>query len=114
MNWYIAKLVFQIINNSETHQFEEQLRLIVANDYKEAMAKAGLIGLEGEDEFLNIDNHRVYWKFKGITNLHLLQNLNHGAELCSTIIEKHPADRYPETIKLKNSELTANLVATYN
>lgn len=114
MNWYIAKLVFQILNNSQIHQFDEQIRIIKAADYNEATEKALQIGKAEEDEFLNTDNHKVYWKFRAITHLSHIQNMENGSELCSQIIEKNPADNYLEAIKLKHQEITANLVAASN
>lgn len=114
MNWYITKLVFQIVNNSNMHQFDEQLRIIKATDYNEAIEKALQIGRMEEDEFLNVDNHKVYWKFKAITHLSHIQNMESGSELCSQIIEKTPQDRYLETITLKHNEITTNLVAVSN
>ena len=113
MNWYIAKLVFQIINNSETQQFDEQLRLIQASDYSEAFANAEAIGAKEEDDFLNSDNQRVVWKFQAITHLFEITNLENGAELCSQIIEKKPNERYLESIKLKHQEIAANLVEAF-
>jgi len=46
MNWYMAKLVYQFIcgNGKHTPQFNEQLRLIVAEDALHAFYKARLIG----------------------------------------------------------------------
>lgn len=114
MNWYLAKLVFQIENNSNMHQFDEQLRIIKATDYNEAIEKALQIGKMEEDEFLNTDNHKVLWKFKAITYVSHLQNMESGAELCSQIIEKKPAERYLQNIVLKHNEITANLVAASN
>lgn len=114
MNWYIAKLVFQIVNNSNMHQFDEQLRIIKAANYNEAIEKALQIGRMDEDEFLNTENHKVLWKFKAITYLSHIQNMESGAELCSQIIEKKPAERYLQTLDLKHNEITANLVAASN
>ena len=42
MNWYIAKIVFRIITGDGDHkpQFDEQLRLINANNEEQAFEKS--------------------------------------------------------------------------
>ena len=114
MNWYIAKLVFQIINKSETHQFDEQLRLIEAVNEYEAIDKALKIGKTEEDEFIDSENHKVHWKFQAITSLHAVKNLENGTELCSQIVEKRVEEKYLESIKLKHQEITASITASAN
>ncbi len=46
MKWYLAKLVFRIIcgEGEHTAQFDEQLRLIKANNKEEAFHKAKRVG----------------------------------------------------------------------
>ena len=46
MNWYMAKIVYQIICGEGNHkpQFDEQLRLIEAPTENEALRKAQEIG----------------------------------------------------------------------
>lgn len=53
MNWYLSKLVYQIIcdNGSHTPQFDEQLRLIHAEDDLHAFQKARLLGEREQDLF---------------------------------------------------------------
>ena len=60
MNWYIAKLVFNIAAEKTVHKphFDEQLRLIAAEDMEEAFHKARYLGLNEEDSFLN-DQHKT-------------------------------------------------------
>lgn len=111
MNWYIAKLVFQIINKSETHQFDEQLRLIEAENDNQAIEKALKIGKTNEDEFVNADNQKVYWKFQAIISIHEVKNLENGTELCSQIIEKRAEENYLESIKLKHQKIVTPLTA---
>lgn len=114
MNWYIAKLVFQILNKSETHQFDEQLRLIQAVNENEAIEKALKIGKTEEDEFVNSENQKVHWKFQAITSLHAVKNLENGTELCSQILEKRAEENYLESIKLKHQKIIAPLTAVSN
>ncbi|RYG02923.1 MAG: DUF4288 domain-containing protein, partial [Chitinophagaceae bacterium] len=55
MNWYLSKLVYQIIcgDGNHTPQFDEQLRLIQASDDTVAFAKARSFGYREEEVFLN-------------------------------------------------------------
>jgi hypothetical protein len=55
MEWYLAKLVYRIICGSGEHtaQFDEQLRLIYAEDELHAFNKAQLIGEKEQDSFFN-------------------------------------------------------------
>ena len=46
MNWFMAKIVYRIIcgEGDHTPQFDEQLRLIVADNEEEALKKGYAIG----------------------------------------------------------------------
>ena len=48
MNWYVAKIVFRIMSGDGNHhaQFDEQLRLISADDELQAFEKATAIGIK--------------------------------------------------------------------
>lgn len=105
MNWYIAKLVFQIINHSQVQQFEEQVRLIEALDYESALQQAESIGKSEEDEFLTIEQKKVYWKFEAVIGLSLLESPVNGTEICSRIFETNPSERYLESVQIKRNEL---------
>src|SRR2546423_8951738 len=96
MNWYIAKIIFRIICGEGDHipQFDEQLRLIEANDEKQAFAKAQNIGILEEDEFLNTRQQLVQWKFINISELYKLNGFIDGAELYSRIYETDNAHDY--------------------
>ena len=65
MNWYLSKIVFQIIcgDGQHTPQFDEQLRLIEAEDADIAFAKAQAIGGQEQEAFLNQHQHLVQWQF---------------------------------------------------
>jgi hypothetical protein len=103
MNWYLAKIVYRIIcgNGKHTGQFDEQLRLIKANDKKEAFYKAKSIGKAEEEIFLNDKQELVQWKFINVSSLYKLGDLIDGAELYSRIEEKDDADEYIHTINKK-------------
>jgi len=95
MNWYMAKLVYQFIcgNGMHTPQFNEQLRLIVAEDALHAFYKARLIG---ERETLDIikDGLPIQWKFIDVTEILPVDKLSDGAELWSFMNEDTDAELY--------------------
>jgi Domain of unknown function (DUF4288) len=107
MKWYLAKIVFRIIcgGGSHTPQFDEQLRLLSAEDDLDAFQKARLLGDHEEDNFLNNDQKPVHWKFIDVSELHPLNELTDGVELYSKISEEPDASRYMSMIKDRNKYL---------
>ncbi len=97
MKWYLAKLVFRIVCGNGKHkpQFDEQLRLISAEDNLQAFYKARLIG---EAEGLNTVTP-VEWKFIDVSELHHLSQLSDGAELYSAVREEEAAESYIHIIE---------------
>lgn len=88
MNWYLAKLVFRIVcgDGSHTAQFDEQLRMIHAEDALHAFQKARYIG---ERECMDEPaSHDVQWKFIDVSELHLLSDFIDGAEIYSQLREE--------------------------
>jgi len=102
MNWYLVKIVYQIIcgDNSQS-QFDEQLRLIAACDKEEAFVKGTMVGVKEEDVFFNNKQQQVQWKFINISELYKLGDMIDGAELYSRIEERGNADAYIETVNRK-------------
>jgi hypothetical protein len=105
MNWYITKIVYQIIcgNGSHAPQFDEQLRLIAAEFAEEAFDKAMQIGILGEETFRNTRREVVQWKFVGVPEVHRLVSLNDGAELYSRITEADDANSFVSAVHQKAS-----------
>jgi hypothetical protein len=103
MNWYLAKLSFQIIcgEGNHTPQFDEQLRLITAEDEDEALTKARGIGRREQETFLNQREKLVQWKFIDVSELYRISELIDGAELYSRIEEPSSAHTYIELIHRK-------------
>lgn len=96
MKWYLAKIVYRIIcgEGNHTPQFDEQLRLVFAEDDLHAFQKARITGETEEDNFLNNDQKPVHWKFIDVAELHPLTDLIDGAELYSRITEEENAEIY--------------------
>lgn len=107
MKWYLAKIIYRIIcgEGDHTPQFDEQLRLINAEDDMHAFQKARLIGEKEEDNFLNDHQKPVHWKFIDIAELHPLDDLIDGAEIYSRIDEKEDALKYIRQINVRAKHL---------
>ena len=103
MNWYLSKIVFQIICGDGGHapQFDEQLRLVSASSKEEAFIKAQELGKREEDTFFNVKEQLVRWQFINVCELYLLSELIDGAEVYSRIEERDSADAYIQTINQK-------------
>jgi Domain of unknown function (DUF4288) len=103
MNWYLTKIVYQIIcgEGNHTAQFDEQLRLISAADEHEAFSKAQSIGKMEEESFFNQQQQLVRWKFINVCELYKLSELIDGAEIYSRIQEADNADRFVEMVNGK-------------
>lgn len=110
MKWFLAKLVFRIHcgNGNHTPQFDEQLRLIYAEDELHAFHKARLFGegdrvIPAEDEIENAGN--VHWKFLDVIELHALVNFTDGAEIYSVKREEDDANVYIRSIQKTATQL---------
>jgi hypothetical protein len=102
MNWYIAKIVFNITaENTQTPQFDEQLRLISAQGKDEAFLKARIIGIKEEDSFLNDRQERVKWEFINVADIIPVGKLEDGAELYSSIYETNEPKSYIHCVHQK-------------
>ncbi|MFL9484634.1 DUF4288 domain-containing protein [Chitinophagaceae bacterium LWZ2-11] len=108
--WYLAKIIYRIIcgEGEHTPQFDEQLRLIFAEDDLHAFQKARLIGEREQDCFLNSINKPVHWQFIDVAEIHKLDALIDGAEMYSKICEENDAEAYIHVTKLKASHLLEN------
>lgn len=106
-NWYLVKMVFRIIcgDGNHTAQFDEQLRLVRADDELHAFQKARRLGEREQDNFLNAVSKPVQWKFIDVSEMHKLDNLIDGAEMYSKIREEDNADIYIRATHLKAKHL---------
>jgi hypothetical protein len=110
MQWYLAKLIYRILCGDGQHvaQFDEQLRLIQAEDALHAFQKARKLGEQEEDNFLNASAKPVHWKFIDVAEMHQLDKLIDGAEMYSRICEEDDADSYIRVTHLKAAHLLEN------
>ena len=106
MNWYLVKIVFRITCGEGHHrpQFDEQLRVIAADDEHHAYDKAKTLGLHEEDTFLNNQKKLVQWRFVDVPEIFPLNEIMDGSEMYSRIQEPENEDRYTELIHKKAAE----------
>ncbi|GAB1446898.1 hypothetical protein MASR2M41_27180 [Flammeovirgaceae bacterium] len=113
MNWYIAKVVFNIVTGTGDHkaQFDEQYRLIKADTLEEALYKAEQVGFNEEELLINIKQEIVRWDFVGVTELYPFNDLRDGMELFSAINEEEDRGSYLEVVKMKTAYVRGKLEA---
>ncbi|RYF87272.1 MAG: DUF4288 domain-containing protein [Chitinophagaceae bacterium] len=100
MKWFIAKLVFRVTCGSGTHpaQFNEQLRLVYAEDELHGFHKARLMG-EGDKLQNQEPMPAVQWKFIDVVELHCLQPGVDGSEIFSVMREEADAKTYIRSVQ---------------
>ena len=110
MNWYLSKIIFQIIcgEGAHTPQFDEQLRLIAALDEEEAFGKAMAIGQKEQDSFYNHEQQLVQWKFINVAELYRFSGLLDGAEMYSRIHETDDPDVYIDLVNRRADHIRAS------
>lgn len=99
MNWYLVKLVFQIVTGSKRPQFDEQMRLVWADEANWALEKARVLGWLEQCQFTNDNNQIVQWKFIEVACIQKLQGLDDGVLLCSNTQEPTDCDEYLDGLR---------------
>lgn len=103
MKWYLVKLVYQVVsgNGAHTPQFDEQLRLIRAEELDWAREKAKVLGQIGAFSFLNNRKEEVNWRFIDVVDICEIGEIEDGAQLYSTTEEPQDVPSYLNIIKAK-------------
>jgi hypothetical protein len=95
MNWYIAKIIFQIKGKGQQKpQFDEHLRMIEAENFEEAFLKARVLGINSEDSVINNNHGLVKWEFVNVAELRALEVLKDGLEIHTQVREMEEATQY--------------------
>lgn len=107
MNWYLLKLVYKIIcgDGDHTAQFDEQLRLVLADDRFHAFTKGRCIGENEQESFYNCTKKIVQWKFIDVSEIYALDKLTDGAEIYSRINEVDDGEDYSKILAAKANKL---------
>ena len=107
MKWFIAKIIFHIINDeiNSSKQFDEQVRLISAADKLIALNKARHIGENEEELFWNSRQQLVQWKFINVAELYELGELVNGMELHSKVLEYDEPLSYIDSVHKRAEDI---------
>jgi hypothetical protein len=103
MKWYLVKLVYQVVSGDGAHtpQFDEQLRLIRADELDWAREKAKVLGQIGAFTFVNKRNEEVLWKFIDVVDICEIGEIEDGAQLYSSTEEPKDIDSYLSLVTAK-------------
>lgn len=109
MNWYLVKLIFQIIrgNGNHTPQFDEQLRLVRADEAAWAIEKAHVLGWLEQSDFESTEGEKIIWKFIEVADIQKLTNLEDGAHMQSTTVEPLCSKEYLHQVSLQATKAQA-------
>lgn len=112
MNTYLSKLIFNITieNGEQLQQFDEQIRIIQANDLESAFLKAKALGKKEEETFINEKKQLVTWKFIDVTDLYPLQEYKDGEQLYSSTHEIPDGDAFIKYTKEKSMLIQTNFL----
>jgi Domain of unknown function (DUF4288) len=106
MNWYLTKLIFEIVSikQSNKSQFEEQLRLVLAANAKEAVGKITVLVKREEDACISLQQP-ITWKMVAVTAVYPLSEMIDGAELFSTTVETEYPASFIHTAQLRAKDI---------
>lgn len=103
IKWYLARLVYQVIRGDGNHapQFDEQLRLIRADELSWAREKASVLAQIGAFTFENSRKQNAIWKFIDVTDVFEIDSIEDGAQLYSMTDEPDDVMAYMELTKAR-------------
>jgi hypothetical protein len=104
MNSYLTKLIFNISidRQKEYSQFDEQVRIVKAQNMEEAFLKARTIGKQQEESFPNKNNELVSWKFIDVIDLHQLEEIEDGEQVYAHTHETENTNSFIEFTRQKS------------
>jgi len=109
MKWYIAKLVFQVISGDglQAPQFDEQWRLIKADEIIWAHEKARVLGWLEQGRFDAEHRRKVEWRFIEVAEIQQITTMEDGVELYSTTEEPLDANAYVDLVRIRGQKSLA-------
>ncbi len=115
MNWFLVKLVYRFICGGGLHtpEFNEQLRLVAADDILHAFHKARLIG-ERETAGIISNGLQLTWKFIDVSEILPIEKTTDGAEVWSGMNEEADADMYIRNTQQKSKALLQEAIYQFN
>lgn len=111
MNWYVAKIVYQVVCGEGIHtpQFDEQLRLIRADEFEWAWEKAQILGRMEQCTFKNCKQQDVQWKFIDVVDVALISSVEDGAQIYAETEEPADAGEYMALTRAKAERFYSNI-----
>lgn len=102
MNWYAAKLVFQIVtDNQVTSQFDEQVRLVNAISKELALEMANQLGVLAQENLKTANGSVLGWEFISVIEIEFIGEIEHGTEIHYAIKEPSESLSYLERVREK-------------
>ena len=107
MKWFVVRYIYQIITGEGEHasQFDEQLRLTIAESCDEALLKAESQAGNFHQPFRNCNGEMVTWNFICVADLYEIQSPADGAEVASVLHEPDDVDAFLENVNQHKSYL---------
>ena len=89
MKWFLVKYIYEIVceNGKYNLQFDEQLRLMMAENKQDALRKAACSAEHFQPSFENCKGEKISWKFVCIADLHEISAPGDGVEITSVLHE---------------------------
>jgi hypothetical protein len=109
MEKYLAKLMFNINidNGNDESQFDEQVRIIVAQSLVSAFYKARVIGKKEEETFMDSESRLVSWQFIDVSDVYSLQQVKDGDQVYSNSHKIKDTGSFIKFIRQKSMEIQA-------
>ena len=108
MKWFAVNCIYRIVCGEGNHspQFNEQIRLIIADTTIEAIQKARVLAIDYNTAFENCKGENVKWDFINIGGITEIQSPSDGVEVSSKILEPESVEAYLKTLKYRTETLT--------
>lgn len=100
MKWFVVRYIYQIITGEGDHasQFDEQLRLTVAENSDDALLKAEAQAEDFHKPFRNVNGEMVTWNFICVADLYEIQSPADGAEVASVLHEPDNVEAFLDNV----------------
>lgn len=90
MKSFTAQIIYRIVcEEVHTEQYEEQWRILFADDENAALEEARALGREEECSFTDRHGRTIKWEMIAVKEIHEV-NVQHGALIFSTVKEVTP------------------------
>jgi len=90
MRTFVAQVIYSIeCEGLPTDQYEEQWRLVYADDHRQALDEARKVSKEEEATFIDRHGRTVCWKLVAVKDLQPV-DIKHGGLLFSMVREVEP------------------------